>query len=185
MNGTTTTAGANVLLGGAGNDTINGGAGADVLILGGGSDTVAFDGSAIGKSPDQIADFSIAQDKFALNSAAFGITGGLRFANTTASNLAGSNANVIVLQDADDDNNPATVFNARSAARLIASSGVQSGPGFFVYFNSGLGVNRLVFTTDLANPEAPLTVLAALNDLTGQAAIDALPTFTAANFELR
>jgi Ca2+-binding RTX toxin-like protein len=184
VNGTTATAGADVLLGGAGNDTINGGAGADVLILGGGRDTVVYDGSALGQSPDQIADFSITEDKFALDAAAFGITGGLRFANTTANNLAGSNANVIVLQDADDDNNTATVFNARSAARLIARSGVQSGPGFFVYFNSALGVNRLVFSPDLANGEAPLTVLAALNNLTGQAAIDALSLFEEDNFEL-
>ncbi len=178
------TAGDDILNGTDGNDTIRGLEGADQITLGAGADTVAFDATSFGSGPDQITDFSIADERFLLNAADFGVDGDLLFTNALAENLAGSDANVIVLQDADDDNNPDTVFNARSAARLIGEQVEDAGAGFFVYFNSAFDLNRLVFSTDLSDGEAAFTVLGALTDLTGQDAIDALPTFTAANFAL-
>ncbi len=174
--------GVNVLNGRGGDDIIRGREGADEITLGEGADTVAFDGTSFGSGPDQIADFSIAEDRFLLNAADFGVDGDLAFANALAEDLAGSDANVIVLQDADDDNNPDTVFNARSAARLIGEQVEEDGAGFFVYFNSALNLNRLVHTANLADGEAGLTILNALTDLTGEDAIAALPTFTEANF---
>ena len=38
--------------------------------------------------------------------------------------------NVIVLQDTDDDNNPATPFGAGNAATVIAGRVATDGPGF-------------------------------------------------------
>ncbi len=143
---------------------------------------MAFDATAIGEAPDQIDDFDIAEDVFQLNAGDFGVTGDLSFVNALAADLPAGGANVIVLQDSDDDGDAGTVFNARSAARLIGEQVTEDGAGFFVYFNSALGVNRLVFSENLADGEAAFTVLAALNDLVGDDAINALPTFTSSNF---
>ncbi len=169
--------------GAGGDDTIVGQGGVDALTTGSGADALVYNGTSLGSGPDQITDFSIAEDRFQLNASAFGVTGNLAFVNALAENLPSSGVNVIVLQDADDDGNAGTVFNARSAARLIAGKITETGAGFFVYFNSALNLNRLVYTPDLSNGESPLTILNALTDLTGQAAIDALPTFTEENFE--
>jgi hypothetical protein len=54
------------------------------------------------------------------------------------------------------------------------------GAGFFIYFNSGLDLPRLVYSTDLSDNMADLKVLARITNLEGQR--DALPTFTASNF---
>ncbi len=45
-----------------------------------------------------------------------------------------------------------------------------------------LGVNRLVYSTNLSVLAADLSILARISSPTGQAAIDALPTFRAENF---
>ncbi|HMF74625.1 MAG TPA: hypothetical protein VK604_03090 [Bryobacteraceae bacterium] len=126
--------------------------------------------------------FSPASDVFTFNTAVFGITNGLHFANGQIGNLPTSGANVIVLQTTDDDANPATPFAAGNAASLIAAHGASDAPGLFVYFNSALDLPRLVFSTDLGSNTADLAVLARFTNLTGQAGIDALPTFSAANF---
>lgn len=173
-----------VINGRSGNDTVDGRAGSDLITTGLGRDSVIYTATQIGSSPDQLSDWSIRSDRFLLEALGFGINGPLSFVNDLAANLPTEGVNVIVLQDPDDDNNPATVFNARSAARLIASKTDSAQPGFFVYFNSSLGVNRLVFSPDLSNGEAAFTVLAAINTLSGQEAITALSTFTEGNFTL-
>lgn len=177
-------AGNDVLAGGGGGDLLLGGAGIDTIATGGGRDVVGFDGSALLQAPDQLLDWDVARDAFRLDAAAFGVDATLRFQNALAAELEDDGSNVIVLRDADDDGNAATVFNARSAARLIGNEVATEGEGFFVYFNSALGVNRLVHSADLANGEAVLTVLGAVLTTTGAEAIGELASYGADNFAL-
>jgi hypothetical protein len=126
--------------------------------------------------------FNIATDRFALDTGVFGVGNTLLFANDVAANLPTGNVNVIVLQSFDNDNDPATPFAAGTAANLIAAQITSPGPGFFVYFNQGLDLPRLVFSTDLNDNTADLKVLFRMTNLTGQDGRDAIPTFTASNF---
>ncbi|OLP19517.1 hypothetical protein BST81_05165 [Leptolyngbya sp. 'hensonii'] len=131
-----------------------------------------------------IPTFSIANDQFSFDPDVFGL-GDLSFFNGLATNLPSGGLNVIVLQNTDNDNDLATPFNAGTAANLIAAEIDIPGAGLFVYFNSGLNLTRLVYSTDLSDPTADLKILARIVEPTGQAAIDTLPQFTAANFEVR
>lgn len=167
-------AGADVLRGGAGIDTITGGGGADVFLFG---------TEALLQAPDQLTDWNVAQDVFGLDADAFGVTGALSFQNALAADLVENGANVIVLQTTDDDANAATSFNARSAARLIGAEVETDGAGFFIYHNSALGVNRLVFSANLDDGEAALTVLGAVLTTTGADAIAELASYSAGNFD--
>jgi hypothetical protein len=88
--------------------------------------------------------------------------------------------NVVVLQSLDNDANPATPFAAGNAANLIAAQITSPGPGFFIYFNQGLDLPRLVFSTDLDDNTADLKILFRMTNFAGQPG--ALPTFTASNF---
>jgi len=121
-------------------------------------------------------------DKFFFDAPSFGLTGNLSFLNSLSTGISTRGADVIVLQDTDNDNNPATPFNAGTAASVIAQRVDFDAPGFFIYHNSVLNVNRLVFSTDLADPTADLSVLARIASPTGVDAINALPTFTSGNF---
>jgi hypothetical protein len=131
---------------------------------------------------EALLSFSIGSDVFAFEPTVFGVAAQVLFANDVAANLPTSGVNVVVLQTTDDDSNPMTAFGAGSAATLIADRISVAGPGFFVYFNSGLDLPRLVFSTDLSDETADLKILARLTNLAGQSA--ALPTFTAANFTM-
>lgn len=137
--------------------------------------------NVVGTGAISLPTFDVLADVFRFDLAAFGVTGPLKFANAPASSLTGSTANVIVLQDSDNDANPATAFNAGTAANLIAAALDLDGPGFFVYFNQTLNINRLVFSTNLNLNTADLQILAAIQSPTGADAIAALPTFSAAN----
>jgi hypothetical protein len=123
--------------------------------------------------------FNIATDVFRLDPAVFGITGPLSFVSDFAASVPASGANVIVLQDTP------VPFAAGIAANLIAAQVTDPGPGFFIYFNSGLDLPRLVFSADLSDNTADLRILARMLNLSGQPGRDALPTFTAANFQLQ
>jgi len=127
--------------------------------------------------------FDIANDVYVLDPAAFGITD-LQFVNDEVGNLPTGGVNFVVLQTTDNDANPATPFGAGSAATLIANALTDPGPspGFFIYFNSGLNLPRLVFSTDLSSADADLKVVARMTNLLGQQA--ALPTFTESNVSL-
>ena len=127
--------------------------------------------------------FDIATDVFSLDPAVFGTGDVVDFVNTTAADIPATGVNVVVLQTFDDDNNAGTPFGAGQAANLIASQITTPGPGFFVYFNQGLDLPRLVFSTDLSSNTADLKVLARLLNLNGAIGRNAIPTFTAANFD--
>jgi hypothetical protein len=116
--------------------------------------------------------FDVATDVFMLDPSTFGITE-IRFANDLAANLP-ADANVIVVRDPG--------LSAGLAANLIAAEVTVGAPGFFVYFNAGLDLPRLVYSADLSDNTADLAVLARLTNLTGEPT--ALPGFTAANFAL-
>ncbi len=185
--------GVDVIDGGEGDDTLNGSSKSDTLTGGSGADAFLFDGdpfdgadvsgsdrSIIG-GEDFITDFSLEEDRFQLDASDFGVVGPLSFVNATADDLPTGGVNVIVLQNSE---NPAGGdFLAGTAANLIAEKIEEPGPGFFVYFNSRLKVNRLVYSTDLSDPTADLKIVARDTKLEGQDAIDALLEFEAANFE--
>jgi len=127
-------------------------------------------------------DFSIPMDIFSLESTVFGVSSPVSFVNDVASALPSGGVNTIVLQTFDNDDDPTTPFGAGNAANLIAGQITIPGPGFFIYFNQGLDVPRLVFSTDLSDNTADLKILFRMVNLSGQAGRDAMPTFTADNF---
>lgn len=191
-------AGNNQLWGGAGNDILIGGKGSNLLVGGRGQDTMTgggggadtflyntdpFDGmtpaAAAGKipnvnAPDTITDFTVGKDVFALSVDALGLKG-FSFADGAVKNLSGG-ANVLVLQD--------QFANAGVAAQAIADNhALTAGAGVFIYHNSTLGINRLVFSSDLAKGGA-FSVLANLTNQGGDAGVALLPTYTAHNFSV-
>ena len=125
--------------------------------------------------------FNPATDVFAFDAGAFGAygIGGISFVNGIISAVPATGVNTIVLRTFEP-----TPFAAGNAANLIAGQITTSGAGFFLYFNSGLDVPRLVFSPNLDDNTADLRVLARLTNLSGQSGRDAFPSFTAANFEL-
>jgi hypothetical protein len=128
--------------------------------------------------------FLTSRDVFSFESTVFGVGSSVNFVNDVAAHLPVGGANVIVLQTLDDDANPLTPFGAGNAANLIADQITTAGPGFFIYFNQGLDLPRLVFSTDLSDRNADLKILARMLNLNGQAGRDAIPSFTAANFDI-
>ena len=133
---------------------------------------------------EDFINFSIPTDTFSLESSVFGVTGPLNFVNATAPLLPTAGVNVVVLQTFDDDANPLTPFGAGNAANLIADKITSPGAGFFIYFNQGLDLPRLVYSTDLSDNSADLKILARMVNLTGDSGRNAVPTFSAANFAL-
>lgn len=155
-------------------------------------DTDPFAGTNALSTPDRqiignenFITFDIATDVFSFDPAVFGVGNTVNFVNDLVGNLPTGGENVIVLESFDDDNNPATPFLAGNAATLIANQITTPGAGFFIYFNQNLDLPRLVFSTNLDDPHADLKVLARLvNNLNGDAGRNALPNFTARNFEI-
>jgi len=152
-------------------------------------DTDPFAGSTALTTPgrqivgdEAFVTFDIANDVFAFEPSVFGVAGQVLFANDLVGNLPTSNVNIIVLQTLDNDADSGTPFGAGSAANLIASQITSPGPGFFIYFNSGLNLPRLVYSTDLDDSTADLKILARLTNLANQSG--ALPTFTESNFAM-
>jgi PEP-CTERM motif len=131
--------------------------------------------------------FDIANDLFLFDTLAFGaygVTGPVNFVNALAPNIPTSGVNVVVLESFDDDNNTGTPFAAGNAANLIANQITTPGAGFFVYFNQGLDLPRLVFSTDLNDPTADLKILARMVNLSGQNGRNAMATFADDNFAI-
>jgi hypothetical protein len=128
--------------------------------------------------------FSIPDDIFSLDAPVFGVDPTVHFASGTAATLPTSGENIVVLQDFDNDANPLTPFGAGQAADLIASRITTDEPGFFIYFNQSLDLPRLVYSTDLGSSDADLKILARMLNLNGADGRNAMPTFTASNFEI-
>ena len=125
----------------------------------------------------------IANDVLSFDAGVFGINA-ISFANDVIANIPATGVNTIVLRTFDNDGDPATPFGAGSAANLIADQITSPGAGFFVYFNSGLDLARLVYSTDLSDNTADLKILARFLNLSGQPGRDAMATFTEANFAI-
>lgn len=128
--------------------------------------------------------FNIATDVLAFERSVFNMGNTISFANGVAGVLPTSGLNAIVLQSFDDDASTATAFGAGNAANLLADQITTHGSGVFVYFNSGLDLARLVYSTDLSDNTSDLKILARFTNLSGQGGRNAIPTFTAANFAL-
>jgi hypothetical protein len=121
-----------------------------------------------------LATFDVEQDIFAFNEKFFDLPRNFSFENGLASALSG--ADIIVLQNAP------TPHNAGLAANAIANAIDIDGAGLFIYWNSGLQVNRLVYSTNLNSATADLAILARIDSPTGSDAINTLPNFSAENF---
>lgn len=153
--------------------------------------TDPFEGTAVRNIPGRqvvggefFVSFHTSNDTFVFDETAFGIGNQIHFANGLANTIPSTGVNVVVLQNLDNDANPLTPFGAGNAADLLAGQITQHGPGVFVYFNSSLNLPRLVYSDDLASNTADLRILARMLNLLGQEGINALPTFSAANFDI-
>lgn len=180
--------GADTLLGGGGNDQLVGSDGIDTLTGGSGNDQFVYSGNLFANGtpalvaapnirvlnlPDIITDYTIGQDQFVFDRKDFG-NASLVFQRGNAAQIADGNA--IVLLDA--------FAAAGAAARAIANNAnVQADEGVFVYFNSTLGVNRVVYSKDLSDG-GNISVLANLDNQRGPAGLAAIANFTAADFAL-
>jgi hypothetical protein len=129
-----------------------------------------------------IAAFDFLNDQFVFDPDFFAVSG-ISFVNDEIGNVPSSGVNTIVLRTFDNDADSGTPFGAGNAANLIAAQITSPGAGFFVYFNSGLNLPRLVYSTDLDDPDADLRILAAFTAFTGDTG--ALVNFSAANFDVR
>jgi len=122
--------------------------------------------------------FDVAGDRFVFDAAVFDVGGALSFANGLTASLPASGPNVIVVLDTGSG------FNAGTAANLIADALTSDGAGIFMYSNVGLGVNRLVYSTNLNLNTADLSVLARIESPFAPDALPALAGFGADNFAL-
>ena len=149
----------------------------------GGNGAPATPGRQVVGGEDSIS-FTPANDVFSFEGGPFGFLNNISFANGTIDSIPAAGTNVAVLRTFDNDNNPATPFGAGNAANLLAEQITTPGPGLFVYFNSGLDLPRLVYSTDLSDNTADLKILFRLTnpEFAGPAGRDAMQQFTAADF---
>ncbi len=172
-----------------GNDTLIGGDGIDTMKGGQGLDQFVYEGNVFANgtpapagqtglnalnTPDIILDYTIGEDKFAFNAQDLDLKS-LTFQKGQSSQIAGD-GNIIVLTDPF----PA----AGAAARAIANNAnITSDAGAFVYFNSTLGLTRLVYSNDLSDG-GDISVLANLDNQRGAAGLANVANFSANDFTL-
>ena len=125
--------------------------------------------------------FDPATDVLAFDTGAFNFASPIGFFNGLAAGIPASGVNFVVLETFDGDNDPSNgvLLNAGLAANLIANAITDPGAGFFIYFNSGLDLPRLVYSTDLDSPLADLKVLARFTGLNGATGQQAMAQFNA------
>jgi Ca2+-binding RTX toxin-like protein len=191
------------LHGGSGHDILDGGVGVDALTGGRGADAFLFSGdrfavtveggapriegdgvrqivNAADTATDNILDLHFARDEIVFEGSDF-LLEDLRFLNAAkadgTTDLTGiGDANIVVV---------GSFAAAGAAANAIAAASDLQEAGAFIYHNSTLGVNRLVYSENLGADDAGVTgvvtgtgdinVLAAFRNLTGTDAIEALP----------
>lgn len=174
--------------GGTGNDQLAGGDGIDTLTGGIKNDQFIFDGNvfangtpalagqtgiAVLNRPDIIPDYTIGEDQFVFNGQDLGIENFV-FQEGTSSQIGDGNAIVLL------DPFPA----AGAAARAIANNpNITADEGVFVYFNSTLGISRLVYSRDLSDG-GDISVLANLTSQQGAAGLANIGNFSGADFAL-
>lgn len=118
--------------------------------------------------------FDPTADEILIAPAVFGVTPPILAFNGLAADLT-AGFNLVVLRDLDAD--PVAAGNqmaAGLAANLIADAVTVDGAGFFFYFNSGLDLVRLVYSTNLSDNTADLKVLARFTNLSGAAGAAAM-----------
>jgi serralysin len=182
--------GVDALLGGEGDDTLVGGDGVDTLVGGTGRDRFLYTGNVFANGtpalvaapnirvlaqPDIIRDYTVGQDQIALDGQALKMDS-LVFQKGAANQLD-DGGNVLVLT---------TPFAAAgAAARAIANNtGITTTKeGIFVYFNTTLGLTRVVYSKDLANG-GDISILANLDNQRGAAGQANIANFSAADFSL-
>ena len=149
--------------------------------------TDPFDGSTAPDTPGRqlvagglVTEFDPATDVFVFDPTFYPL-GSIQFVSGLIGDIPTSGVNVITLLTLDNDADPGTPFTAAGAHNLIADQITTSGAGLFIYFNSGLGLARLVYTPNLSDNTADLKILAQLTNITSPSQ---LTLFSAANFEL-
>jgi serralysin len=178
--------GNDLVRGGSGDDFLTGGAGIDTLTGGRDQDTFFFsdspfpggipspgaNGIAVLNQPDILTDFRIGEDKLLFDGGQLGLESeGLNFQKGVSSQLSG-NYNLLILEDG--------FANAGAAAKAIADNNeITSDRGVFVYFNTTLGISRVVFSNDLSDGGA-ISVLA---NLTNQTNLANQTNFSAEDFD--
>lgn len=182
-------AGNDFLSGDAGDDQLFGGAGIDTLMGGAGLDQFMYRGNVFANGtpapagqtginalnqPDVISDFTFGEDKFVFDGQDLGIES-FTFQQGLSSAITGD-TNLIVLTDA--------FAGAAAAAKAIAdNTNVTADEGVFVYFNSTLGMTRMVYSKDLSDG-GDISVLANLDNQRGDAGLAGLANFSANDFAL-
>jgi Ca2+-binding RTX toxin-like protein len=182
-------AGIDTLLGGEGIDQLFGGDGVDTMAGGLGADKFGYDGNPFANGvpnlvaapnirvlgqPDIIQDYTIGEDQFLFDRQDLGLDT-LVFQKGISSQIA-ANGNVIVLQDA--------FAAAGAAARAIANNNnITADEGIFVYFNTTLGLTRMVYSQDLSDG-GDISVLANLDNQRGPIGQANIANFTANDFAL-
>jgi Ca2+-binding RTX toxin-like protein len=177
--------GDDVLVGGAGVDTVSGGRGHDSVVFAGdpfaGVD-VSAPGRTVVNTPDELLDHDLRTETVVLDRDDLDLPEDLLVVNGTVQDLfvqglSGTDADVVVLQGA--------VGNAGAAATAIADSGAAEGPGVFVYWNTTLLINRVVWSPDLGDPTADIALLGNIRTVEGQPALDTLPGVPLSAFATR
>ncbi len=149
-----------LLVGGDGVDTMTGGGGRDRFLYTGnpfanGTPNVTPNGISALNRPDIITDFTLNHDQFALDASDLGIHS-IHFSSGLSNQLG--DGNILVLTDG--------FANAAAAAKAIDNNhNITADEGVFIYFNTSLGISRLVYSENLGDG-GPISVLANLTNLT-------------------
>jgi len=126
--------GSDTLEGGGGNDILNGGSGNDILTGGAGNDIFAFM-NGLAANLDTITDYSVADDQFRLNSAAFG---GLPVGTLAAA--------AFHIGTAAADASDRIIYNSATGALLFDADGNGAGAAVqFASISTGLAMTNAEF----------------------------------------